>query len=290
MPRAWNTFRYLKCVRISLLCLVTLVGLAACADQTNDPAPFVPADPAAAPSSTVEPTEPAPAPDASASTSAGDDDDDDAGAHDAPVVTPTSTCTKMLTVILTVGVPGLSKWKTNGCWKPVVTDGAAVSSFRKCSTSTFKVANNPTAPNWAYDDTNPTHDATTEKNFFAACSNGATGDGYVFMAYNGGFRYLDALTVKAHFAELYTSTMTDIDSHNGVSFGAHTDVYPMMNFGPPASANLQAKVGTEAKKLCATVKTNGYFGLYNASWQDGMAADDARLTAVEQALDACTTD
>src|SRR5262245_57457352 len=45
-------------------------------------------------------------------------------------------CKKHVTVIATVGVPGLSKYRTNGCWKVIITDGAAVpKDYRKCSTS-----------------------------------------------------------------------------------------------------------------------------------------------------------
>jgi hypothetical protein len=160
------------------------------------------------------------------------------------------------------------------------------------------VTNNPDAPNWAYDDTNPTHDATKEQSFFDACAKGATGDGYVFMAYNGGWRVTSApgVTVKAYFAELYTSARTDIDSHyaqKGVYTGnqtlaKHTKVYPMINFGPPAAAKLEEKVGAEIAKICATVKDGGYFGLYNADWQNGMSADDPRLVATENALNDCT--
>lgn len=283
----------------SLLALSFACALAACADQTVDPGPHIPDDePAATPAkkTSTDATEPEDDAPKSASDTLPADDADDTG--EAPPMAPAAMCDKQLTVIFTVGVPGMSKIKTNGCWKPVITDGAANKDWRKCSTTAFKVTNNPTAPNWAYDDTNPTHDATKEKNFFAACSKDATGDGYVFMAYNKGWRVSAAtgVTVKAYFAELYTSTMTDIDSHfaqKGVYTGnatlaKHTNVYPMMNFGPPASAKLEKKVGTEAAKLCATVKDGGYFGLYNADWQKGMAADDPRLLAVENALDACT--
>lgn len=289
----------------SLLVLKTLLpgclffsfcALAACTDQVVDPGPSVPADDA-------KPT----ASSSTAKTPADPDDDTTSGEalptfpedpDDAPPMKPALECGKQLTVILTVGVPGLSKVKTNGCWKPVITDGAATTSFRKCSTTAFKVTNNPTAPNWAYDDTNPTHNAQKEQAFFDACSKGATGDGYVFMAYNGGWRLTSApgVTVKAYFAELYTSAMTDIDSHyaqkgvyvNNSTLSKRTDVYPMINFGPPASAKLEKKIGAETAKLCATVKDGGYFGLYNADWQNSMPADDPRLLAVEQALDACT--
>lgn len=278
--------------------LLAALLLTACTDQVVDPAPAVPDDPVTPVASSSAATEPL------------DDDDDGADGEtvptlpasedpgEAPPMKPAIACGKQLTVILTVGVPGLSKIKTNGCWKPVITDGAATKTFRKCSTTAFKVTNNPTAPNWAYDDTNPTHDATKEQKFFDACSKGATGDGYVFMAYNGGWRLTSAPGVKvtAYFAELYTSAVTDIDSHyaqknvyvNNAKLAKRTDVYPMINFGPPLGAKLEKKVGTETKKLCATVKDGGYFGLYNADWQNGMPADDPRLLAVERALDACT--
>lgn len=274
--------------------LLFYVAFAACTDQVVDPGPTVPGDPVKPVASSSAATTPA---------SSGDDEATTGGETlpdlpEDPPMKPAAECGKQLTVIFTVGVPGVSKIKTNGCWKPVITDGAATKTFRKCSTTTFKVTNNPTAPNWAYDDTNPTHNATKEQTFFNACSKDATGDGYVFMAYNNGWRVPTApgVTVKAYFAELYTSTMTDIDSHyaqkgvytNNTTLSKRTDVYPMINYGPPASAKLEAKVGTETAKLCATVRDGGYFGLYNADWQNSMPADDPRLSAVEKALDDCT--
>jgi hypothetical protein len=204
-------------------------------------------------------------------------------------------CKKHLTVIFTVGVPGKSKMKTNGCWTPVIADGAAVKEFRKCSTSNF-VVSNATGTAWAYDDTNPAHPLTQEKNFLASCAGGTTTGGYEYMAYRGGWRLLGAPGLKAYFAELYGSSLTDIDSlyyvsgvyRSNAALAAHKNVYPMMNFGPPKSANLQAKVEAETLKLCKPVADGGYFGAYNASWQDGMEANDARLLAFQRALDSCT--
>jgi len=204
-------------------------------------------------------------------------------------------CGKKITVISTVGVPGASKFQTNGCWSVIITDGAAVQSYRKCSTSDY-VVHNATGTNYAYDDTNPQHPLTQEKTFLAKCASGATGDGWEFMAYRSGWRFLGAPQLKAYFAELYGSAMTDIDSlyyvsgvyTNNAALAKHTNVYPMINFGPPKASNLANKVGAEALKLCKPVKDGGYFGIYNAAWREGMPAGDARLVAFQNAMNACT--
>jgi hypothetical protein len=209
--------------------------------------------------------------------------------------TPAVACQKHLTVIFTIGVPGKSKFKTNGCWTPVIADGAATATFRKCSTSSFAVQNGA-APNWAYDDTNPQHSLTQEKSFIASCSNGATGDGYEYMAYRGGWRLLGATHLRAYFSELYGSTTSDIDSlwyvngvyKNNAGLAAHNNVYPMINFGPPLASNLQKKIHDDALTICKPIADGGYYGMYNASWRESWAANDVRLIALENALDECT--
>ena len=271
-----------------LLVLVVL-GLAACGDEEATPDPTEPKE-ELAPGPAVDTNTPPPPP---------------ADTQDEPLPAPAATpanpntppqCGKHITVIATVGVPGASKYVTNGCWSVTVTDGAAVPTlYRKCSTSNYQVQN-PAAPSWAYDDTNPEHPLATEKTFLQTCAKNATGDGWEFMAYRGGWRLLTANHLKAYFAELYGSPMTDIDSLwyvNGVYKGnavlaQHNDVYPMINFGTPKASNLHTKMGQEALKICKTVKDGGYFGVYNAAWREGMPAGDPRLVALQNALDACT--
>src|SRR5438105_2070148 len=119
--------------------------------------------------------------------------------HDAGPVDAGPTCKKKVTVVFTVGV-GASAVDSlsNGCWAVVDADGAANHQFRKCSTSSF-VVHNASAPSYAYDDTSPSHPLGQEQTFLAQCSSGASGDGYVYMAYRSGWRLLSAPHVKAYF-------------------------------------------------------------------------------------------
>ena len=214
----------------------------------------------------------------------------------APIETPAKAvaCKKKITVIATVGVPGKSKYRTNGCWDVVVTDGAANEDFRKCSTSSF-VVGNAGAESYAYDDTSPAHPLGAERSFLARCAKGASGDGYEFMAYRGGWRRLRAPHMRAYFAELYGSSASDIDSlwfmksiykNNPIKDRKH--VYPMINNGPPRKAKLEKKLGHDALAICKTVPNGGYFGIYNASWREEWTPTDPRLVALENALDRCT--
>lgn len=205
-------------------------------------------------------------------------------------------CKKHITVVATVGVPGASKYRTNGCWTVVITDGAArPQEYRKCSSSNFRVQNH-NAPSYAYDDTSPAHPLAAEKRFLASCSAGATGVGWEFMAYRGGWRLLHTRHLRAYFGELYGSSPRDIDSlwyihgvyRGNARLARRTHVFPMINFGTPRAANLQRRIAAETLKTCRSVRNRGYFGLYNASWREGMAADDPRLRAVERGLNACT--
>ncbi len=216
---------------------------------------------------------------------------------DLDELAPTAArCKKHITVIATVGVPGLSKYRTNGCWKVIITDGAALpDKYRKCSTSDFKV-HNKKAPSYAYDDTSPSHSLSAEKSFLRRCSSGATGVGWEFMAYRSGWRLLKAPRLRAYFGELYGGSMRDIDSlwyvrgvyRGNAALARHTRVFPMINFGTPKAANLHRRIAAETLKICRTVKNRGFFGLYNASWREGMPIDDPRLRAVQRGLNACT--
>ena len=58
----------------------------------------------------------------------------------------------------------------------------------------------------------------------------------------------------------------------------------MINIGPSAPATIEAS----GLKMCERVATHGYFGVYNAAWQQGMAPSDARAQAIAKALNACT--
>jgi hypothetical protein len=213
----------------------------------------------------------------------------DGGAPMAPSV----ACSKRLTVVFSVGTgrQGVAK-RSNGCWTTVNASGSSNKQFRKCSTTTF-VVGNPAAPNYAYDDTNPHHSLAQEKSFLAACSNGATGDGYEYLAYRGGWRILAAPHLKAKFAELYGTSPSDIDSLWYVSgvyrggIGARADVFPMINYGPPLVAGIGKKVHDEALKICKSVQ-GGYFGTYYATFSTKPAEDDPRLVGLAQALNECT--
>ena len=206
----------------------------------------------------------------------------------APHVTPDAgpNCRKHLTVVFSVGSgAGSVDSLSNGCWHVVDADGAANRQFRKCSTSTF-VVQNPTAPNYAYDDTNPTRALTQDQNFLSQCASGATGDGYEYMAYRGGaWRLLTATHMRAYFAELYSSdtTVDDFFSNWPRTLSGHT-VSPMINIGPNAASTIQ----TGAGNMCTPLADGGYFGVYNGDWRNPMPATDARARALATALNRCT--
>src|ERR1051325_724369 len=114
---------------------LTVVFIACGGGESEEPLPtadFAPGPP-------VDTSKPAPEP-----------PPDDSASVEGPIPDPKpgAACKKKITVIFTVGVPGTSKMKTNGCWTPINADGAANKDFRKCSTSSF-VVNNAAAPNWA---------------------------------------------------------------------------------------------------------------------------------------------
>ncbi len=215
---------------------------------------------------------------------------------DAASVDAGPSCAKHLTVVFSVGVGASAlAGHSNGCWTVVDADGAANHKFRKCSTSNF-VVSNPQADNYSYDDTNPTRPLSQDQNYLSQCSAQATGDGYEFMAYRGGWRMLPAHNLVAYFAELYGDATTDVDSllsTSGVYDGnaqlaAHKNVYPMINIGPPASAHLEAHIGATSLALCKKIADHGYFGTYVATWPQGLSATDPRTLAVASALNKCT--
>ena len=219
----------------------------------------------------------------------------DSGKPDAHVDAGPS-CAKHITVVFSVGVgAGALDSHSNGCWTVVDADGAANHKFRKCSTSNFQVGN-PLADNYSYDDTNPQRALSQDQTFLSQCASGATGDGFEFMAYRGGWRLLGAPHLKAYFAELYGDATNDVDSLLSMSgaytgnaqLAAHSNVYPMINIGPPATAHLENHIGATTLALCKKIADNGYFGTYVATWPDGLAANDPRTLAVANALDKCT--
>jgi hypothetical protein len=107
---------------------------------------------------------------------------------------------------------------------------------------------------------------------------------------------LSAPHLRAYFAELYGDAVDDVDSfwsQSGVYQGnpqlaGKTDVYPMMNVGPPSSSNLAGQIETDALAICKNIKDKGYFGTYVATWKRPMPANDARVVALAKALNACT--
>jgi hypothetical protein len=210
----------------------------------------------------------------------------DAGTHhDAAPPDAGPFCKKHLTVVFAVGVgAGAVGAYSNGCWTVVDADGAANASFRKCSTSSF-VVKNPSAPSYAYDDTNPTRPLSEDQNFLAQCSSGATGEGFEYMAYRGSWRLLTAPHLTAYFAELYSSDTTVDDNYAEwqTPMSGHT-VSPMINIGPSDTST----IGASGLKMCGRVADKGYFGVYNGAWQQGMATGDPRAKALGDALDTCT--
>jgi hypothetical protein len=205
-------------------------------------------------------------------------------------------CLKELTVVYSVGTGAAAlRGHSNGCWTVLDADGAANASFRKCSTSN-QIVKNPGAINYAYDDTNPSRPLSQDQGFLGDCSGGATGDGYEYMAYRGSWRLLSAPHLRAYFAELYGDAVDDVDgfwSQPGVYKGnaqlaGKTNVYPMINVGPPSSSNLEGRIETDALAICKTIKNHGYFGTYVATYADPMPATDPRVLALAKALNKCT--
>jgi hypothetical protein len=248
---------------------------------------------------------PAPAGDADAVSDAGSppavvdashEGDDDVAQARAPEAGPDApSCKKEIVVLFSVGTgAGALAAHSNGCWSVVDADGAANKAFRKCSTSNDQVKNSG-APNYAYDDTNPDRPLDQDKTFLAQCSAGATGDGFEYMAYRGGWRFLGATHLKAYFAELYGDGIDDVDSlwsQPGVYQGnaeikAH-QAYPMMNVGPSPGAGLEKTIEAEGLAICKTIPDHGYFGTYVATWDQPMGPTDARVLALAKALDDCT--
>lgn len=205
--------------------------------------------------------------------------------HDAAPADSAPACKKNLTVVFSVGTGASAVLShSNGCWAVVDADGAANHAYRKCSTSSF-VVGNPQAASYAYDDTHPTRPLSQDQSFLAQCSSGATGTGFEYMAYRGGWRLLTAPRIDAYFAELYSSDAT-IDDYYALwqtTISGHT-VSPMINIGPHDAATIESS----GLKMCNRVATHGYFGVYNAAWQEGMTSTDARAVAIAKALNACT--
>src|SRR5262249_40626670 len=117
--------------------------------------------------------------------------------------TKSPSCKKTIKVVFSVGT-GSGSARPNGCWSVIDADGSTNKSFRKCSTSKYEV-NNAGAPNYSYDDTNPEHGGADQP-FLHKCAEGATGDGYEFLAFRSGrWRLISAPHLRAFFAELYYS-------------------------------------------------------------------------------------
>jgi hypothetical protein len=209
--------------------------------------------------------------------------------QDAAVI----SCGKHLTVLFSVGTgAGSLASHASGCWSVVDADGAANKSYRKCSTG-GGVVQNPSAPNYAFDDTNPNNPIVQQQAFLQQCSSGATGEGFEYMAYRGSWRLLyPATNLKAFFAELYVGD-GDVDDYwpsaytNNAQLAKHT-VYPMINIGPTSDPSPAGKIKSDSVAICKTIRDNGYFGVYVGTWNQPMGATDARIMALADALDACT--
>jgi hypothetical protein len=218
-----------------------------------------------------------------------------ADAHDAAPDAP--SCAKHVTALFTVGTGAgsLASHATSGCWDVVDADGAANNAWRKCSTNKYTVVN-AGAVNWAFDDSAPTHDLTQDKDFISKCSAGATGIGFEYLAYRGGWRLLFPYPgLKAFVAELHSSDF-DVDDYwpsayvNNQELASHT-VYPMFNIGPrndPSPQQTLSKIEKHGESICKTIRDKGYFGIYVGTWDQPMPSNDPRIVALAKALDACT--
>jgi len=214
----------------------------------------------------------------------------DATSEEAAAVDP---CKKHLTVLFAVGTgAGALKSHEGACWSVLDADGAANKSFRKCSSSTFTVQN-ASAPNYALDDTNPNVPYSQDSSFLDECAKGATGDGYEYMAYRGGWRLVfPANHLRAFFAELHAGD-GDVDDNwpqnyvNDSQLANHT-VYPMINIGPTNVSNPAPTIKTDGLAICKTIKDGGMFGVYVGTWNQPMPDTDARIVALASALDSCT--
>lgn len=205
-------------------------------------------------------------------------------------------CGKSLTVVFSVGTgSGALSSHAGGCWSVVDADGAANHSWRKCSTGNW-VVGNPSAPNWAFDDSNPTAPLSEDQSFLTSCSKGSTGQGFEYLAYRGSWRLLFPAThLDAFFAELYSSnaSISDLLHTPGVYAGnaqlANHTVYPMINVGPTSPPSNEASViEADALAMCKTVKDGGMFGVYVGTWNQPMPDNDPRIVALAKALDTCT--
>lgn len=233
---------------------------------------------------------------ASAPTDAGHHDGGDAGhPHDA-AAEAAPACGKQLTVIFSVGTgAGSLASHANACWSVVDADGAANKQWRKCSTSNY-VVKNASAPNWAFDDSNPNAPLSQDESFLQQCASGSTGEGFEYLAYRGSWRLMFPAThLKAFFAELYTGddAVDDLWSQPGVYTGnaqlANHTVYPMINIGPTSPpSNVATVIENGALAMCKTVKDGGMFGVYVGTWSQPMPSNDPRIVALAKALDACT--
>jgi hypothetical protein len=206
-------------------------------------------------------------------------------------------CRKTLTVVCTVGTDcGAISSHSNGCWTSIDADGAIPGSqWRKCS-SNNDVVGNASAPNWALDDTSVAHPAGQDQSFLNQCANGATGFGFEYMAYRGGWEILGHSGLKAYFAELHSSD-NDVDDYyrtgawqNNAQLAAHSDVYPMINIAPigVSAASAAATIESDGYSLCASVANHGYFAIYAGDWRNGYGNSDARAIAMGTALNLCT--
>lgn len=216
---------------------------------------------------------------------------DGGGGKDAP------SCAKHLTVLFSVGTGAgsLASHATTGCWDVIDADGAANKSWRKCSTGNYMVVN-ASAPNWAFDDSNPDAPLAQDQSFLAQCASGATGDGYEYLAYRGSWRLMfPANHLRAFFAELHASD-SDVDDNwpsayvGNAQLANHT-VYPMFNIGPrndPSPQTTLAKIKNDGIAICKTVKDGGFFGIYVGTWDQPMPDNDPRIVALANALDTCT--
>jgi predicted alpha-1,6-mannanase (GH76 family) len=214
-------------------------------------------------------------------------DHGDQGPHDA--------CSKQITVEFSVaiGAGGLAKYAdahANGCWSVLDADpGDPASDFRICSREGAPVQHKD-RPNYGYDDTNPEHALSADKADLAACAKGATGIGFEYMAYRGGWRLLPANHLNAYIAELQMGD-DDVDGYWPGAYVGNRQleghrVYPMINISP---GDAKQKIEEDGPAICRTIDDGGYLGVYVGNWMTTkIPDDDPRIEALGKVLDACT--
>ena len=136
---------------------------------------------------------------------------------------------------------------------------------------------------WAYDDTNSSHNASTEASRISACRSGVPGRGYIYMTNRGsGWKWGASGQVRVHFAEIYSDQSTVDDQYYDWVADGKPGGAPMLNFGEAATTS--PRIYEATLRACKQVKSGEYLGVYVYP----KSLDGTRLTAFVDAMNACT--